>query len=74
MAALDRGDNRAAAEGFARFLESHPSDARAEDAAYLHVIALQRCGDHDGMRAAASAYLDGYSAGFRRAEVEALAR
>ena len=72
MAALDRGDNRAAADGFARFLRSHPSDARAEDAAYLRTIALQRCGDRDAMRAAAIEYLHRYPTGFRRAEVETL--
>jgi hypothetical protein len=74
MAALDRGDNRAAAEGFARFLLSHSGDARAEDAAYLRVIALQRCGDHDGERAAAVEYLHRFPAGFRHAEVETLSR
>jgi ferric-dicitrate binding protein FerR (iron transport regulator) len=74
MAALDRGDNRAAADGFARFLRSHESDARAEDAAYLRVIALQRCNDHDGMRAAALEYLRRYPAGFRRGEVKTLSQ
>jgi TolA-binding protein len=74
MAALDRGDNRAAAEGFARFLRDHPGDARAEDAAYLRVIALQRCGDHNGVRAAGLEYLRRFPAGFRRSEVEMLSR
>ncbi|HLK39027.1 MAG TPA: FecR domain-containing protein [Polyangiaceae bacterium] len=74
MAALDRGDNRAAADGFAHFLRIHASDARAEDAAYLRVIALQRCGDRDGMRAAGIEYLHRYPAGFRRAEVETLSK
>jgi hypothetical protein len=74
MAALDRDDNRAAAEGFARFLRDHPGDARAEDAAYLRVIALQRCGDHDGVRAAGLEYLRRFPAGFRRSEVETLSR
>jgi hypothetical protein len=74
MAALDRGDNTAAADGFARFLRGHPSDPRAEDAAYLCVIALQRSGDRDGTRAAATEYLRRYPAGFRRAEVETLSQ
>jgi hypothetical protein len=74
MAAFDRGDNREAAEGFARFLRSHPRNARAEDAAYLRVIALQRCGDHGGTREAALGYLRQYPAGFRRTEVEALSQ
>ena len=74
MAALDRGDNHESAAGFARFLSNHPSDPRAEDAAYLRVIALQRSGDRRGMRAAALAYLRRYPTGFRRAEVEPLSR
>ena len=74
MAWLDRGDNRAAAEGFTRFLQSHPGDSRAEDAAYLRVIALQRCGDHNGVRAAAREYLHRFPEGFRRAEVMMLSR
>jgi TolA-binding protein len=72
--ALDRGDNRAAADGFARFLASFPGDPRAEDAAYLRVIALQRCGDDLGMGEAARDYLRRYPSGFRRVEVDALSR
>lgn len=72
--ALDRGDNRAAAAAFAAFLTKHPRDARAEDAAYLRVIALERCGDRGAMKAAASDYLDRYPTGFRHAEVETLSR
>lgn len=71
-AALNRGDNRQAAAGFARFLEAHPGNPQAEDAAYLRVIALQRCGDRAAMRAAALEYLRRYPDGFRRAEVRAL--
>jgi TolA-binding protein len=74
MAALDRGDNREAADGFGRFLRTHPRSARAEDAAYLRVIALQRCGDHDETTDAALEYLRRYPAGFRRSEVEVLSR
>jgi hypothetical protein len=72
VAALHRGDAREAAEGFAAFLANHLHDSRAEDAAYLRVIALQRCGDVTAMREAANAYLRRYPTGFRRAEVEAL--
>lgn len=71
-AALDAGDNSGAAAGFARFLAQHARDARAEDAAYLRVIALQRSGGVDATRRAASDYLRRYPRGFRRAEVEAL--
>jgi hypothetical protein len=73
-AALDRGDDREAAAGFAGFLAKHPRDPRAEDAAYLRVIALERCGHRGAMKAAALEYLDRYPTGFRRAEVESLSR
>jgi hypothetical protein len=74
MAVLDVGANRDAAAAFARFLVRYPRDPRAEDAAYLRVIALQRCAADDDMRRAASEYLRLYPAGFRRAEVEKLSR
>jgi len=74
MAALDIGDNHQAAAGFATFLAKHPHDPRAEDAAYLRVIALQRSGDSAGMKRAAVEYLRRYPAGFRQAEVESLSR
>jgi hypothetical protein len=70
MAALDTGDNRTAAASFASFLVRHPSDPRAEDAAYLEVIALQRCGDRDATKVAGQEYLRRFPAGFRRAEVK----
>lgn len=73
-AALDAGDNGAAAMAFARFLSRYGRDPRAEDAAYLRVIALQRAGNADATRRAASEYVRRYPAGFRRAEVEALLR
>jgi hypothetical protein len=74
MAALDVGDNHQAAGAFANFLEKHPRDPRAEDAAYLRVIALQRSGDRGGLKQAALDYLRRYPAGFRQAEVEPLSR
>jgi hypothetical protein len=74
MSALDGGDNGAAAARFAAFLAAHPRDARAEDAAYLRVIALQRASDTSAMKDAAVQYLRRYPKGFRRAEVEALSR
>jgi TolA-binding protein len=63
-----------AAAAFASFLAKHPHDPRAEDAAYLRVIALQRSGDSGSVRWAAQEYLRRYPEGFRRAEMEALAR
>ena len=74
MSLLDAGAHRRAAAGFARFAEAHPGDPRAEDAAYLLVIAFQRAGSADDARRAAQDYLRRYPAGFRRAEVEKLSR
>lgn len=72
-AELNAGDPRRAAERFARFLETHAKDPRAEDAAYLRVVAFHRTGDESATKAAARAYLTRYPAGFRRVEVEKLA-
>jgi TolA-binding protein len=74
MAALDTGDNAGAAAAFASFLVKHPRDPRAEDAAYLRVIALQRSGDDASMKNAAEEYLRRYPGGFRRAEMDTLSR
>lgn len=74
LAALSAGEARSAAQQFRRFAEKHPSDPRAEDAAYLRVLALERAGDASARRTAARAYLLRYPLGFRRAEVERLAR
>jgi TolA-binding protein len=74
MAALDRGDSRDAADEFARFARNYPVDDRAEDAAYLRVVALRRCGDPGATKQAATEYLRRYPAGFRRTEVEGLSR
>jgi hypothetical protein len=74
MAAFDSGDHREAAARFESFLEKHPRDPRAEDAAYLRVFALQKSGDSTGMKEAAQEYLRRYPAGFRHTEVENLSR
>jgi ferric-dicitrate binding protein FerR (iron transport regulator) len=74
MTAFDGGDVRGAAARFALFVVDHPDDPRAEDAAYLRVIALQRTGDDGATRRAATDYLARYPAGFRRSEVERLAQ
>jgi hypothetical protein len=73
-ALLGAGDNAGAAAAFAGFLGKYPADPRSEDAAYLRVIALQRAGDSAATERAASDYLRRYPSGFRRAEVEKLAR
>ena len=74
MATLDTGDNAGAASAFAGFIARHPRDPRAEDAAYLRIIALRRNGDRDGMKQAAAEYLRRYPSGFRHAEVETMSR
>jgi hypothetical protein len=74
VSALHGGDACAAAGAFARFVGQHPDDARAEDAAYLQVIALQRCGDEGRLKQAVEQYLRRYPQGFRRTEVERLSR
>jgi hypothetical protein len=74
LAAFNRGNNAQAAALFSVFLGEHPRDARAEDAAYLRVLALQRSGNAAATERAARDYLARYPRGFRQAEVEALAR
>ncbi|HWA72056.1 MAG TPA: hypothetical protein VG937_06980 [Polyangiaceae bacterium] len=73
MAALASGDNSRAATRFGAFLVAHPGDRRSEDAAYLRVIALQRAASPMTKQAALD-YFRRFPAGFRRAEVEPLAR
>jgi len=74
VAVLEVGENREAAAAFARFLTKHAHDARAEDAAYLRVVALQRAGAPEEARRSARAYLQLFPRGFRRTEIEPLAR
>lgn len=70
---IERGDYGAAAERLAAFRRSHPADARAEDAAFLTIVALQRAGRREAAAAAARDYLGSYPAGRRRAEAQAIA-
>jgi hypothetical protein len=74
MSAFTGGDNARASALFAQFLNAYPRDSRAEDAAYLRVLALQRAGSSADMQQAAAEYLKRYPRGFRRAEVEPLSR
>jgi hypothetical protein len=74
MSAFTIGDNARASALFAAFLAQHPRDGRAEDAAYLRVLALQRAGNSKATQQAAAEYLKRYPHGFRRAEVEPLSR
>jgi hypothetical protein len=72
-AAFNGGDNIGAAARFDAFVTTHPRDPRAQDAAYLRILALQRAGNSAAMQQAARNYLSRYPGAFRRAEVEALA-
>jgi hypothetical protein len=74
ISALNGGDSSRAAALFSAFVATHPRDSRAEDAAYLRVLALQRAGSSSDMKRAAAEYLSRYPRGFRRAEVEPLSR
>ena len=71
---LEGGDGCEAAARAARFVATYPGDPRVEDAAYLRVVALQRCGSTDDMKRAAREYLRRFPSAFRRAEVERLSR
>ena len=74
MSAFTSGDNVRASNLFGAFISQHPNDARAEDVAYLRVLALQRAGNSPAMKDAAADYLKRYPQGFRNAEVRPLAR
>jgi ferric-dicitrate binding protein FerR (iron transport regulator) len=73
IAVLEAGKHAEAAAAFARFGARYPRDPRAQDAAYLRVIALQKLGAADGeLKRAAQQYLSRFPAGLRRVEVERL--
>ncbi len=74
VSAFESGDHARAAARFSVFLSQHPGDPRAEDAAYLRTLALQRSGNYAAMKQAAHDYLSRYPRGFRRAEVDGLLR
>jgi predicted anti-sigma-YlaC factor YlaD len=73
VALIGRGDYAAGAEKLAQFSQQSPADGRAEDAAFLAVVALQRAGRPDAAAEAARRYLARYPSGYRRAEAEAIA-
>jgi hypothetical protein len=64
----------AASALFDAFASSHPGDARAEDAAYLRVVALARSNQREAARQAAASYLARYPGGLRAKEVQNLVR
>jgi outer membrane protein assembly factor BamD (BamD/ComL family) len=74
MDALSRGDFTGSARRLEGFAAAHPRDARAEEAAYLEAIALERAGRTAEARAAARRYLAAYPDGAHRAQARRLAR
>jgi Outer membrane lipoprotein/Putative zinc-finger len=66
------GDFAHAQQLFAAFEQKHPSDARAEDAAFLRAVACLRRGDRAGAQALARDYLKRYPNGLRREEAKRL--
>jgi TolA-binding protein len=74
MHLIERGDYAAGAEKLDAYRRANAGDPRAEDAAYLTILALQRAGRREDARAAARRYLSAYPNGYRRAEAERVAR
>ena len=73
MGMMERGDYGAASRHLEAFAKSHTGDDRAEDAAFLVILALQRAGRGAEAVTAAHRYLGAYPAGYRRAEAQAIA-
>lgn len=73
VGSLAQGNYGDAVERLRTFEQTHPGDARAEDAAFLAVVALERAGKHEAAAAAARAYLARYPQGYRREDAEAIA-
>jgi hypothetical protein len=70
MRAIERGDYAHAARALDDFRNAEPSDARAEDAAYLVILAHHRAGKHEEAAAAARRFLSSYPQSPRRRAVE----
>ncbi len=69
---MRRGDYGAAADRLDAFSRSHPDDDRAEDAAFLVIVAMERAGRRAEAAAAARRYVARYPSGYRRDEAEAI--
>ena len=73
VAAFRAGDYGRADSLFGAFCKDFPTDARAEDAAFLRADARARRGDTDGAAVAARDYLQHFPMGLRRPEAQRLA-
>jgi TolA-binding protein len=72
VALIERGDYATAAEKLEAFRQANPRDARAEDAAYLTILSLQRAGRAAAAAEAARRYLALYPGSARRGAVQRL--
>ncbi len=66
---IARGDYAAARAELQAFRAAHPGDGRADLAAFLTIVSLQRAGRRGEAREEARHYLELYPAGDRRADV-----
>lgn len=66
---LGRGDYAAARSRLDAFRSAHPADGRADLAAFLTIVSLQRAGRRTDAQEAARRYLELYPEGDRRADV-----
>jgi TolA-binding protein len=73
FASFEHGAYAEADRKLERFVREHPSEPRAEDAAYLRAVARFRLGDREGAAALARAYLEANPSGLRRLEARRLA-
>jgi ferric-dicitrate binding protein FerR (iron transport regulator) len=70
---LGRGDYAAARSRLDAFRAAHPTDGRADLAAFLEIVSLQRAGRRTEAQEAARRYLELYPNGDRRAEAALVA-
>jgi TolA-binding protein len=66
---IARGDYAAAGTELQTFRVAHPGDDRADLAAFLTIVSLQRAGRRGEAQEAARRYLELYPEGDRRADV-----
>lgn len=73
IGALGSGDFGVAASRFATFAAAYPTDPRADEAAYLVAISLQRAGREDDAKVAAERYLHDHPRGAHRVQAAKIA-
>jgi outer membrane protein assembly factor BamD (BamD/ComL family) len=72
VAAFRSGAYREAERLLGQFAAQHSSDERAQDAAFLRAVALDRSGDRAAAAAAARQYLLSFPGGLRKGEAQRL--